>query len=81
MNKTIYHGSYLEVEFPQIRKHKFTKDFSWGFYCTEINEEAKKWASKFKTPIVNEYRLKNIEGFIYVFINFLTSITRVYYIS
>ena len=61
MNKTIYHGSYLEIEFPQIRKHKFTKDFSWGFYCTEIKEQAQKWASKFKTPIVNEYRLKNIE--------------------
>ena len=61
MNKVIYHGSYLEIEFPQIRKHKFTKDFSWGFYCTEIKEQSEKWATKFKTPIVNEYKLKNIE--------------------
>lgn len=62
MDKIIYHGSYLEIEFPQIRKHRFTKDFSWGFYCTEIEEQAQKQAAKFKTPIVNEYKLKNIEG-------------------
>lgn len=36
MNKIIYHGSYVKIEFPQIRKYKFTKDFSHGFYCTEI---------------------------------------------
>lgn len=61
MDKIIYHGSYLKIEFPQIRKHKFTKDFCWGFYCTEIKEQAQKWATKFKTPIVNEYKLKNLE--------------------
>lgn len=61
MNKIIYHGSYIKIEFPQIRKHKFTKDFSYGFYCTEIKEQAQKWAIKFKTPIVNEYKLNNLE--------------------
>lgn len=60
-NKIIYHGSYMEVEYPDIRKHKFTKDFSWGFYCTEIQEQAEKWASKFNTSIVSVYKLKNIE--------------------
>lgn len=61
MDKIIYHGSYLKIEFPQIRKHKFTKDFCWGFYCTETKEQAQKWAIKFKTSIVNEYKLKNLE--------------------
>ncbi|MBL4930427.1 DUF3990 domain-containing protein [Clostridium paridis] len=61
MNKIIYYGSYIEKEFPAIRKHKFTKDFSWGFYCTEIKEQAEKRASKFKTPIVNVYEIKNTE--------------------
>ena len=28
----IYHASKEIVEFPEIRKTKFTKDFSWGFY-------------------------------------------------
>ena len=35
MNKVIYYESYLEMEFPQIRKHKFTKDFSLEFYYHE----------------------------------------------
>lgn len=30
----LYHASGEEVEFPEIRKSKYTKDFSWGFYCT-----------------------------------------------
>ena len=27
-SELIYHGSYMEIEFPEIRKHRFTKDFS-----------------------------------------------------
>lgn len=57
--KTIYHGSYMKIEFPEIRKHRFTKDFSWGFYCTEIKEQAEKWSSKFNTSIVNVYELRD----------------------
>lgn len=30
----LYHGSNTEVIYPEIRKSRFTKDFSWGFYCT-----------------------------------------------
>ena len=58
----VYHGSYMEIEFPEIRKHRFTKDFSWGFYCTKIQEQAEKLAIKFNTPIVNIYEVKNIES-------------------
>lgn len=60
-SKIIYHGGYKEIQFPEIRIHKYTKDFSWGFYCTEIQEQADKWASKYITPVVNKYRLKNID--------------------
>ena len=65
MNKyseIVYHSSYMKIEFPEIRKHRFTKDFSWGFYCTRIKEQAEKWASKFNTPIVNVYEIKNVES-------------------
>lgn len=58
--KVIYHGSYTKIEYPEIRKHRFTKDFSWGFYCTEIKEQAEKWASKFTTSVVNVYEIKDI---------------------
>ena len=61
MNNILYHGSYIKIEYPPIRKSRFTKDFSWGFYCTEIKEQAEKWASKFHTSIVNIYQLKNID--------------------
>ncbi len=33
MNSSLlYFGSSKIVEFPEIRKTKYTKDFSWGFY-------------------------------------------------
>ncbi|MEG0502970.1 MAG: DUF3990 domain-containing protein [Cellulosilyticaceae bacterium] len=60
-DKMIYHGSYMEIEFPEICKHRFTKDFSWGFYCTEIQEQAERWSDKFNTSIVSVFKLKDIE--------------------
>jgi hypothetical protein len=60
--KTRYHGSYIEIEFPEIRKHRFTKDFSWGFYCTEIQEQSEKLCKKFSTPVVNIYEVKDMES-------------------
>ena len=32
--RTLYHGSRVTVEQPEIRIQKFHKDFYWGFYCT-----------------------------------------------
>lgn len=58
----IYHGSYMKIEFPEIRKHRFTKDFSWGFYCTKIKEQAERWSEKFNTSIVNVYQVRNINS-------------------
>ena len=39
-NIVLYQGSNIKVEFPEIRKTKYTKDFSWGFYCTNDYEQA-----------------------------------------
>ena len=41
----LYHGSGQIVEFPEIRKTRYTKDFSWGFYCTNSYEQAYRWAT------------------------------------
>lgn len=62
ISKIIYHGNYTEIEFPEISKHRFTKDFSWGFYCTKIKEQAEICAEKFNTSIVSVYELKNIDS-------------------
>ena len=42
----LYHASGEVVEFPEIRKSRYTKDFSWGFYCTNNFEQAKKWTKR-----------------------------------
>lgn len=52
----IYHGGKDIVEFPEIRVTKYNKDFYFGFYCTEIEEQARRWANRFTGQgIVNEY--------------------------
>lgn len=42
--KIIYHGSNVIVEKPKVIVGNYTKDFSWGFYCTQNLGQAKKWA-------------------------------------
>ena len=52
----LYHASKQTVEYPEIRKGKFTKDFSWGFYCTKIKEQAVRWANRGEgEPVINKY--------------------------
>lgn len=52
----LYHASGEVVEFPEVRKSKYTKDLSWGFYCTNYFEQAKKWAKRNrKHATVNYY--------------------------
>lgn len=54
--RTLYHGSREAVELPEIRVQKFHKDFYWGFYCTEFEKQAIRWATRFgKSGIVNVY--------------------------
>lgn len=54
--RTLYHGSREAVELPEIRVQKFHKDSYWGFYCTEFEKQAIRWATRFgKSGIVNVY--------------------------
>ena len=46
MSIPLYHGSNTVVEFPEVRRTKYTKDFSWGFYCTNNYDQARKWANR-----------------------------------
>ena len=53
----LYHASKEIVEFPEIRKSKFAKDFSWGFYCTNNYDQAVRWANRGEgTPTINVYQ-------------------------
>ncbi|MCL2049939.1 MAG: DUF3990 domain-containing protein [Defluviitaleaceae bacterium] len=51
----VYHGGYCEIATPEIRVAKNKKDFGHGFYCTELQTQADKWARRYNTPIVNVY--------------------------
>ncbi len=52
----IFHGSSKEIKFPEIRKTQYTKDFSWGFYCTKDFEQASRWANRRNlNGVVNTY--------------------------
>ena len=42
----LYHGSKEEVVYPEIRITRYTKDFSWGFYCTNNYQQAYRWADR-----------------------------------
>ena len=52
----LYHGSNVIVQEPQILENGFYKDFGYGFYCTIIEKQAKRWAlTKRRKHIVNFY--------------------------
>jgi len=51
----VYHGGYLAVETPKILRSKFPKDFGEGFYCTELKQQAVRWASRYETAVVSVY--------------------------
>lgn len=55
---TVYHGSYIQVQKPEIRIGRYTKDFGPGFYCTIIREQAQRWARKYDEKIVSIYEVR-----------------------
>ena len=57
MRKTIiYHGSNVAVPNPKILINGYYKDFGYGFYCTNFEKQAKRWAlTKKGASIVNNY--------------------------
>ncbi|MCL2028648.1 MAG: DUF3990 domain-containing protein [Bacteroidales bacterium] len=58
----VYHGGYIAVEKPQILKSKFPKDFGKGFYCTELEQQAVRWASRYDTAVVSIYEYTSDEN-------------------
>ncbi len=58
----VYHGSYTAVEKPQIFESRFPKDFGEGFYCTELEQQAVRWASRYDTAVVSVYEYTSEEN-------------------
>lgn len=56
---TLYHGSGLVVQKPDVSYGKKSNDYGQGFYCTESEELAGEWACPGeKDGIFNRYRLE-----------------------
>ena len=51
----IYHGSFCEIAEPEIRPSRYNKDFGQGFYCTELQRQAERWAQRFDSPVVSVF--------------------------
>ena len=56
-NKILFHGSKEVVKIPEIRPAKYNKDFYYGFYCTLLENQAARWATRFTGHgIINKYQ-------------------------
>ena len=56
---TLYHGSNVIVQEPKILTNGYYKDFGYGFYCTNLEKQAVRWALiKRKAHIVNVYNIE-----------------------
>lgn len=55
-DKIVYHGSNMIVAKPKIMINGHYKDFGYGFYCTKIEKQAKRWPlTKRGASVVNSY--------------------------
>jgi hypothetical protein len=53
----LFHGSNVVVKNPKILVNGFYKDFGYGFYCTVIEKQARRWAlTKRKNHIVSIFQ-------------------------
>lgn len=52
----LFHGSNIVVDQPKIITDGYYKDFGYGFYCTNLEKQAKRWALvKQHGHVVNVY--------------------------
>lgn len=52
----LYHGSNVTVNSPKTLINGYFKDFGYGFYCTNIEKQAKRWTlTRHNAHIVSIY--------------------------
>ena len=44
----LFHGSYVEVSAPSLAHSRTNVDFGRGFYLTQLDQQARAWAARFK---------------------------------
>lgn len=59
----VFHGSSVIVKKPKIITNGYYKDFGYGFYCTNKEKQAQRWAlTKRNGHVVNKYDYQEIKG-------------------
>ncbi|MDR0841817.1 MAG: DUF3990 domain-containing protein, partial [Acidobacteriota bacterium] len=58
----IYHGGFCGIKKPQILQSQNNKDFGQGFYCTQLQLQAERWARRFETPVVSVFEYTEKPG-------------------
>lgn len=54
---SLFHGSNIPVPSPEIIVRGFYKDFGYGFYCTQYEKQAQRWAlTKKSGHVVSVYQ-------------------------
>ena len=51
----LYHGSYIEIAKPDLKRSRPNVDFGLGFYTTPLYEQAEKWCGKFKRSALKSH--------------------------
>ena len=46
----LFHGTNTIVKNPEIRVAGYNKDFGFGFYCTNLERQAQRWAMAKRNP-------------------------------
>ncbi len=83
----LYHGSYTEIQEPDLKHSRLHVDFGCGFYTTPIYNQAVSWCGKFKRrgaegivscyefdeSAYNECRIKIFEFYSEEWLNFILS--------
>ncbi len=60
----LYHGSSVEVREPEIYTNGHFKDFGYGFYLTNLEKQARRWAITRRPGggVVNVYEFEQRKG-------------------
>jgi hypothetical protein len=67
----LYHGSNVIVQNPKVLINGYYKNFGYGFYCTNLEKQARRWAYTRKgNTVINKYNyIKNENLKVCTFLN------------
>ena len=62
----LYHGTTMEIPHPIILRSEIGRDFGFGFYTTDIRDQAERWARR-KARIENRKPGKHVKAIVNVY--------------